>query len=76
MKKLIFILFPFYCLQIQAQKIDIAYVDSLIYFTQYLGVDESKADSLILMANIIEEKGFEIDYKLGAIYGYHFKGWA
>ncbi|AWW00447.1 tetratricopeptide repeat-containing sensor histidine kinase [Arcticibacterium luteifluviistationis] len=59
-----------------AQKIDIAYVDSLIYFTQYLGMDESKADSLILMADEIEEKGFAIDYKLGAIYGYRFKGWA
>lgn len=59
-----------------AQKVDVAYVDSLIYFTQYLGADESKADSLILMGDIIEQKGFEIDYKLGAIYGYRFKGWA
>ncbi|WP_341225847.1 tetratricopeptide repeat-containing sensor histidine kinase [uncultured Arcticibacterium sp.] len=63
-------------LMASAQKIDIAYVDSLIYFTQYLGMDESKADSLILMADQIEEKGFGIDYKLGAIYGYRFKGWA
>lgn len=64
---------PFFA---SAQKVDIAYVDSLIYFTQYLGMDESKSDSLILMADEIEEKGFGIDYKLGAIYGYRFKGWA
>lgn len=59
-----------------AQKVDIAYVDSLIYFTQYLGMDESKSDSLIIMGDEIEQKGFSIDYKLGAIYGYRFKGWA
>jgi signal transduction histidine kinase len=76
MKKLILLFLLSACLQSHAQKVDIAYVDSLIYFTQYLGADESKADSLILMANIIEENGFKIGYKLGAIYGFRFKGWA
>ncbi|MCP9768334.1 GHKL domain-containing protein [Lacihabitans sp. LS3-19] len=71
-----FLFLLIFSFKLQAQTVNKAYIDSLIITTQYLGADESKADSLILMGDLIEKKGKEIGYKKGFIYGYRFKGWA
>lgn len=76
MTKKLFLLFLIFSIKTFAQKSGVAEVDSLIYFTQYLGADESKADSLLLMSDFIEIKATEIGYKKGVIYSYRFKGWA
>ena len=71
-----FLFLLIFSFKLQAQTVNKVYIDSLIIATQYLGADESKADSLILMGDLIEKKGKEINYKKGLIYGFRFKGWA
>ena len=62
----------FLCAQIRKN----AYIDSLIYATQKLGFDESKSDSLIIMADIIEKESKSKEYSKGIVYAQRFKGWA
>ncbi|SOE23863.1 His Kinase A (phospho-acceptor) domain-containing protein [Spirosomataceae bacterium TFI 002] len=72
-KLILFLVLSIFGLSTFAQKPTIETVDKLIY--KALEMDESKKDSLPILANQIKKDGKTIGYHLGEIYYDRFMGW-